>query len=142
MRNEEILHSINIPFPCRTISGISSQQLMTVEGSTPPIPPSITRSTSSPNFSSISSGSVTYSMSSPSCKGKVVVNIGASSKRHISRIIGLPGTRIPTSFRLRKILGKRLSAFRINVNGPGRLRFISLKVALPTCAYSLMLLKS
>ena len=85
-----------MPFPCRITSGISSQQLITVEGSNPPGPPSITRSTFPPNFSSISSGSVTYSMSSPSSSGRVVVMIGASRAWQISRIIGLSGTRMPT----------------------------------------------
>lgn len=56
--------------------------------------------------------------------------------------MGLSGMRMPTSLRLRKILGRRVVPFRIKVNGPGRLRFISLKVALSTLAYSLMLLKS
>ena len=114
----------------------------TVEGSIPPIPPSITRSTISPNFSSISSGSVIYSRSSSSSYGKVVVIIGASSRRAISRIILLSGIRMPTSFRLRKILGSRFVPFRMKVNGPGRLCFISLKTLLSTLAYSLILLKS
>lgn len=73
-----------------------------VEGSMPPVPPSIIRSVTLPNFSSISSGSVMYSMSSPFSSGRVVVRIGASSRRQISRMIALSGTRIPTSFRLRK----------------------------------------
>ena len=107
-----------------------------------PIPPSITRSTISPNFSSISSGSVIYSRSSSSSYGKVVVIIGASSRRAISRMILLFGIRMPTSFRLRKILGSRFVPFRMKVNGPGRLCFISLKTLLSTLAYSLILLKS
>ena len=51
--------SSSSPFPCRTMAASPSVQFTTVEGSIPPIPPSITRSTTSPSFSSISSGSVT-----------------------------------------------------------------------------------
>ena len=85
---------------------------------------------------------ICYDLSSISEYGSVVVIIGASSKRAISRMILLSGIRIPTSFRLRKILGSRLVPFRINVNGPGRLCFMSLNSLLPTLAYSLILLRS
>ena len=95
-----------------------------------------------PNFSSISSGSVIYSKSSCSSYGSVVVIMGASSRRAISRLMLLSGIRIPTSFRLRKIFGNRLVPFKIKVNGPGRLCFISLNTLLSTFAYSLILLKS
>ena len=44
--------------------------------------------------------------------------------------------------RFLNILGRRFPVFRIKVNGPGRLRFISLNVLLSTLAYSLILLKS
>ena len=51
------------------------------------------------------------------------------------------GTRIPTSLRFLNILGRRFPVFSIKVNGPGRVRFISLNVLLSTLAYSLILLK-
>ena len=88
------------------------------------------------------SGVVMYSISSPSSKGKVVVSIGASSNRQISRMMLLSGIRMPTSLRFLNILGKRLPVFNIKVNGPGRFLFINLKVELFTLAYSLILLKS
>lgn len=48
----------------------------------------------------------------------------------------------PYGPRLRKIFGNRLVPFKIKVNGPGRLCFISLNTLLSTFAYSLILLKS
>ena len=108
-----VVHSSNQPFPWRITSASPSVQLITVDGSVPPIPPSMMMSASLPNFSSMSSGLVMYSMSSPSSNGRVVVRIGASSNWQISRITAWSGMRIPTSLRFLKIFGKRLSAFVI-----------------------------
>ena len=49
--------------PWRIISKSLDVQSTTVDTSVLPMPPSITRSTSAPYFSSISSGSVSYSTS-------------------------------------------------------------------------------
>lgn len=74
--------------------------------------------------------------------GSVAVMIGASSRRASSCIIGWSGIRIPTSFRLRNIFGRRTVPFKIKVKAPGRLRFINLNVLLSNLAYSLILLRS
>jgi CrcB protein len=56
-------------------------------------------------------------MSSFSFQGIVVVKIGASSCLHISRIMLLSGTRIPTSFLFLNILGSLLIGLFIGYLG-------------------------
>jgi len=91
---------------------------MMVEGFMPPGPPSITKSTLSPNFSKIISGSVYSSTISP---GNDALKIGFSSVSKICWQIILSGTRRPiVSFLLFKILGTCLLAGKIKVYGPGK----------------------